>query len=731
LQCLLAKTAFQLREPWLIGRRGCPDDEWRDWNQRCAARVKESSRLLEEYARWAATANKNASVPSPEKEQKSWRTRFTLWRRQDRAVDTLLEIEIALCELGVTWFAATRDFVDSVRQEREHVLAQVARTLEWIRSGAESAGAPLEAVLELVSPEERLSAWVHPIETESCASLPERAEIVIPGRYPRWRSVRPRHAFSTAFDSYARSPMPRIVEDYWNQSAAIVRELARAREIVDYWRGASPAAAVDAQSLFSDACHSAADMLAVQIQTPMAVEALESRLLQAVASWSDEGVTHTESALLGLAVLLQRPRGRELLARTFIRAARRKTTEAAALTGHWVSDRLDRTLESLGDKIPTHPKEQPVVRRTTLRDTLALPASKIANLPPVYRLLFRVAPVEDRRFLVGRNRELAGLLQAVKDWEEGRFAACLIVGARGSGKTSLLNCAAKEAFAGHTLVRGQFADRAMTNEHIDALLRTLLAVKENTSLETALAAERRILVLEEFERSYMRKVGGFEGARYMMRLIHRTASTTLWIIGVNDRALRVLDAVGQFHRGFSHRFNATSLSREDLEKAILERHRLSGLSLEFAPPPPEDPRVSRVKSWVGLQDSPQKLFFDSLFQQSEGILRSAFELWLSSIDRVERGTLKIRQPLDPAFGALRNELAQEDHFTLLAIQEHGSLKHDELAEILGEAGDASRSRMDRLAALGLIEPDPEHAGLRVRPEAQRFTNDLLGRANLT
>jgi hypothetical protein len=39
--------------------------------------------------------------------------------------------------------------------------------------------------------------------------------------------------------------------------------------------------------------------------------------------------------------------------------------------------------------------------------------------------------------------------------------------------------------------------------------------------------------------------------------------------------------------------------------------------------------------------------------------------------------------------------------------------------------------LERLSALGLIEPDPEHPGLRVRPEAQRFANDLLRRVNLT
>jgi len=226
-------------------------------------------------------------------------------------------------------------------------------------------------------------------------------------------------------------------------------------------------------------------------------------------------------------------------------------------------------------------------------------------------------------------------------------------------------------------------------------------------------------------------VDGFAVVHHLMHLIHRTAATTLWLIVMNDRSFRVLDAATHLHRVFSHRINAMSVSRSDLETAILERHRLSGLRLEFAPPPAGDPRVNRAKRWFGIEDSPQKLFFDSLLQQSEGIFRSAFELWLSSIERVEGDTIHIRQPLDPSFNLFRSELAQEDHFTLLAIQEHGSLTQEELAEVLCESPDKSRGRTERLTALGLIEADPEHPGLRVRPEAQRFVNDLLRRANLT
>jgi hypothetical protein len=383
-----------------------------------------------------------------------------------------------------------------------------------------------------------------------------------------------------------------------------------------------------------------------------------------------------------------------------------------------------------GGRVPAQPTQAPVIRRTTLRDTLSLPVSK-SELPGLYRSLFRIAPVDDKRFLIGRERELAGLAQALADWEGGRFAACLVVGDRGSGKTSLLNCAEKETLGHHVLIRGQFGDRAIGKDQIDCFLRQLLELEQAADVEAALAARRRILVIEECERIYLRKVGGFSGGQYMIHLIQRTAPTTLWIIAMNDKSARVLEAGARWRRVFSHRINAMNVSRTDLENAILERHRLSGLRLQFAPPPAGDPRVSRAKHWLGLHDSAQKLFFDSLFQQSEGVFRSAFELWLSSIERVEEDVVRIRQPLAPAFEQFRGELAQEDHFTLLAIQEHGSLTEDELAQVLCEMHDTSRSRLDRLFALGLIEPDPEHPGMRVRPEAQRFANDLLRRANLT
>lgn len=719
-ETLLARAAVDLCEPWRIWRGGNHEDEWRDWEHRRAVHQKKASTLLKWYTRRAAKTNRRERAGNQPKTQRL----DTLWR-QDRALVALLEMEVSFRDLALAWYGATEELAASMRQERDRIVRQAEQTLEWIDSGAEGDW-PSDDALQPASPDERIRAWQHPIGREAERRLPERAELVTPRVVPRWHRTKPRESFLSAFARYGVPPVRQIVEGYWDRSAELMREVGRAIEILDYWRE-EPSA--KGESLFADARKNAGGLLREQLRSLPAAEDLDRDLIHAFETWHREGFGDIEAAQYGWVALLRRPRGRRLLG-VVVKSWAHTGQKHIQRGARWTSARWDGVLEQVGGKIPARPGLPPVVRRTTLRDTLALPASK-SDLPGVYRLLFRISPVEDRRFLIGRAQELAGLQQAVKDWEEGRFAACLVIGARGSGKTSLLNCAEGDAFAGHSPIRGQFRGRALSLEAIDRFLRELLALEPGADLEAEFAARRRILVIEECERIYLRKVGGFEGAHYLIHLIHRTAPTTLWVIVMNNRALRVLDAGVQFGRVFSHRINAMNVSREDLENAILERHRLSGLRLRFAAPPASDPRVGRVRHWIGLHDSPQKLFFDSLFQQSAGVFRSAFELWLSSIDRVEGEDVKIRQPLDPSFASFRSELAQEDRFTLLAIQEHGSLTADELAEVLCEERDVSRSRLDRLFALGLIETDPDHPGLRVRPEAQRFVDDSLRRSNLT
>jgi hypothetical protein len=727
-QRLLAESALDLREAWRIHRSAGKPEEWLSLEKRQSARTARATTLLSDYQRWSQKAQDKPADKNSEPKDPARPTRVELWWRQLRSVTSMLEVEVALRNLGLLWLTTAESQCDSLHHEREEILSQVRSMIQWIRDGADpKTTAPVES-MSIATCEERVRSWFRAVDDEAVKQLPESAEVFVSGRWIRWRSVHPRSAFLSIFASQYQPAMRQSVENYWEDSAKIVREAIRSKEIIDYWRVTSEKHAGQKEAIFSDASNNALGVLADQVQRPAKDDTLESDLVRIFTTWNNEGATLFEAAEIGWLPLLRKPRGRQLL-QLAVREGKRKTKLTRDRLTRWTSRQWETALETFGGKLPPRPTAPPVVRRATLRDVLALPVAK-SELPPIYGSLFQLAPIEDQRFLVGRSQELVGLEQALKDWDAGRFAACILVGARGSGKTSLLNCAAKSAFAGREIIRTQFGDRAITNDEVDDFLRHLPGIAPGADLHQAFSAKRRVLMIEEAERTYIRKVGGFDGINHLMRWIQLTASTTLWIIAMNDNAFRVLCAAEQFSRIFSHRVNAMSVSRIDLEKAVLERHRLSGLRMEFAPPPPSDPRASRIKSWLGLDESPQKLFFDSLYQQSGGVFRSAFELWLSSIDRVEGETLKIRQPFEPDFARFRGELEQTDHFTLQIIQQHGSLTCQEVADVLCEDLESSRGRMDRLLELGLIEVDPEHSGLRVRPEAYRFTNDALHRVNL-
>jgi hypothetical protein len=724
-QHLVVHSVLDLCEPWRIWLSRGPEEDWKAWEKRRAIASKRASDLVADYARQPRELVKPGKIASAkaairEKQIESW------WRLE-RSVSTILGMEVTLRDLGLYWLRGAQDMIESLRLERSSVISASEKRLIWMKevaaSGIESALPPLE----LATPDERIRSWTRHYEKHAGELLPEQVEVVRSYGYESWRKAHPRKAFLSTFETHGRAPVLRIVGDYWEQSATLLRESERSKEILDYWR-TSATGDPESNPLFVQARENTLPMLAEQIEKLAGPDDLESRFANSFWVWEEEISTALEVERSGWLPLLRGSRGRRLFLKA-VNSGREKSRYALQRASRWGADRFDRALEAIGAKLPERPTATPVVRRTTLRDILHLPASK-GELPGLYTVLFKLVPVEDRRFLIGRERELAGLEQAVKDWGNGRFAACLFVGARGSGKTSLLNCACAVAFAGRELIRTEFTERILTPEALDDFFRKMLGLQPEADLVEGFAAKRRIVIIEEAERVFLRQVGGFDAADHFVRRIQNTASTTLWVITMNQKAFRVLDAAMQFGRVFSHRISAMSVSREDLENAILERHRLSGLRLDFAPPPTGDPRINRLRAWFGLQDSPQALFFDSLYQQSGGVFRSAFELWLSSIERAEGRILKIRQPLEPAFAQFRSELTQEDHFTLLSIQEHGSLKVEEVASTLCENTEASRLRLDRLKTLGLIEKDPEHPGLRIRPEAQRFTDELLRRVNL-
>jgi hypothetical protein len=416
------------------------------------------------------------------------------------------------------------------------------------------------------------------------------------------------------------------------------------------------------------------------------------------------------------------------MARVFLRAAKNQSREGVRQTARLGGNAFREVLIRIGWISPPTTRVTHVIAREYLSHTLG-GESRLEQLPMIYQRLFRLVPVEDPRFLVGRQEELAALAEAQQLWRQGHDAAALIVGERGSGKTSLINCALQSAIADAEVVRGEFSGRITQHQEMYEFLARLLGA-QTESLEKDLLSKRRVIVLEEMERTFLRRMQHYGAIRALINLISKTSRQNLWIVSTNYFAFRFLNASVRLDPYFSHRINAMAVEPLHLKEAILMRHHLSGLRLQFAPRPETGPYAERLRRMAGIENDPEDEFFDLLHRESGGVFRSAFALWHRYIERVEAGILYLRYPAAPHFEGVLKELNDVDMFTLAAMLQHGSLTPLEHSIIFRIDEVISNVWMANLLARELIEPDPGREGLRVVPEAGEIIRQTLFRRNL-
>lgn len=731
MQLLLGRASLRLRDPWIIycsaqkrhiadtSGTGTQAVEWNVWLKEIEKDKRTAERIMTRYSNWVARVPpvRSEAKPSPRQTMRYQRNLAFWWRRQ-RAVTACLKAEESVVRMMLASLEITGSSLDDLRFEREDLRRALRNHRDYMNRWLGGTFDPPDTEARIVSLEERLDVWQSRMDRAIQIQLPDKIETTDPrGALPsflnRWRTVVPREAYRNALRLSTRPVFAMRLGEAIEQNLAMAKDMERANEVIFYAQGA---VGEGGNGILSEAFVNARTLLdQCDRATPTETEALDRDVLSALLAAGRETGAVLEVGRAGVMALMTRRQGRRLLSlsRSF---SRQFVDRAAQRIGEGFSKWMESVQIKLGWKLPMRPLLPPVVHRVHLREAMDL-ESATRELPALYRRLFRLHPVEDSRFLVGRDEEMRGFQQAFDTWRAGEFAACLVVGARGSGKTSLLNCAASSIFAREKVVRAQFSERITESGQMDQFV-------------SGLSGDRQVVILEELERTFLKSFNGFQAVRRLQDLIQSTASTTLWILALNDFAFQLLDQAVRLGASFSHRVNAMSVLRDDLVKAILQRHNLSGLRLKFAPPPPGDPRVNRVRAFFGIRDDSQKMFFDSLYEQSGGVFRSAFELWQSSINRVEAGNIEMKQPLTPNFVSLRRGLNQSDHFTLLSILQHGSLEYEELSRVLMEPVETSRLRLDRLTAMDIVAPDPDHRGMRVRPEAQLFVNDMLQRVNL-
>lgn len=416
--------------------------------------------------------------------------------------------------------------------------------------------------------------------------------------------------------------------------------------------------------------------------------------------------------------------------RTLVRLAGRGIKESHRRFWDWSTNSSRKFLVGIG----WQGEERSVLSAPTRRALLPDEYLKVNNtaMPAIYRRLFKVEPLDDTRFMVGRSEEMDALREAYSLWQRRRAAAVLITGQRGSGKTSLLNCAESEIFTTHSVLRLEANERILDKEHLERFLREALGASQDQPLLGALEQFGGVLIFEEVERLFLRKIGGYEAMAALIDLIGMTQNHCLWVLALNEVSLRLLERVFQLSSSFSHRIRTSGVSAPDLQEAIMLRHNLSGFRLQFDTPQAVDRkfagRFSKWRRWSEADSS--VLFFEQLAESSAGVFRTALELWHGHIRLFEGGVVFMHSFHEVDSSPLMVELGQDDLFLLVAVLQHGSLTPEEVADVFDTPLAVARTSIDELWGRDLIHTEPTRPGFRVTPEALPLVKEALYRKNL-
>lgn len=349
--------------------------------------------------------------------------------------------------------------------------------------------------------------------------------------------------------------------------------------------------------------------------------------------------------------------------------------------------------------------------RTRAADYLRETERRLSELPLIYRTLFRFEPVQDPRYLKGRQALLEAVRESYGRWTAGQYSNVMLVGEQGSGKTSVLDELLRTSFADTARVRIVIPTTIWTEADLLGVLRDGFGLASVDSME-ALTGElnRRppgLIIMEGMQNLYLRHMDGFEAVERFLLLLAETGSRHFWFLTCTRYAWNYLDDVIHVSSTFTHVLSTDHMSAAHIRQAIMSRHRVSGFKAIFTP----SERVKRSRAYRKLIDDEEARqayletqFFDDLARWARGNITIAMLFWLRSIRDVDTDAFTIL-PFSEDLIEIGDTFHLDDLFALAAILQHDDIRIDELAMNQNRSVAECRMTLTRLHSRRILHVD--------------------------
>lgn len=354
------------------------------------------------------------------------------------------------------------------------------------------------------------------------------------------------------------------------------------------------------------------------------------------------------------------------------------------------------------------------------------------RLPFVYQRLYQLRPTDEERFFVNRLDELEQLSQAYDNWKRNRFITTAIIGEKGSGITSLINYFLKNKVIDTKIIKHTLSEKIYTPEKYFAFFSQLFGKKDFKSNQEIIdqinaADEEIIVVLENLQHLFLKRVNGFTCLHMFFELITTTMKKALWICSFTNHTWNYLDKTINISGYFTVEITLKPLKKEVIEEIIFKRNRLSGYKIVFEPDNNTiENRAFQKLTDEGKQDFLRKQFFKILRKLSGGNISLAQMYWLRSTVDVSAQNITIGAGFEMDFSFIKS-LSDNDLFILQTMVLHDGLTLEDFALVTEKSPSECRNMLIPMFEMGiLIRP---HKKYTINPVIYKTITDNLSSKN--
>ena len=366
-----------------------------------------------------------------------------------------------------------------------------------------------------------------------------------------------------------------------------------------------------------------------------------------------------------------------------------------------VAELVNRFLEYIGLK------ERENTLSAELSDFLNQAEEAIEKLPYVYRRLYRIQPLEEEVFFEGRTNELKQLNTAYENWKEGNFSSSSLIGEKGSGASSLVNFFVKDLNL-DKILRYKLNKSYSSKEDFILFFQDLLKTEHIHTFEDIVDylnnGKEEIIILEDVQHFYLKKIHGFDALNLLFELISLTARKIFWVIEVTTYTWSYLQKTINIEGYFKYNIHLSKLDEEKIIQLIMKRHRVSGYNLRFESAnlsKSESRKLNRM-SEEEQQEYLQKDFFSNLNKFAQSNISLALLYWMRSTHEVTNNTIVIAKIEQMRYNFL-SSLGETDIFTLHALLIHDSLSTQEHAALFHQSDKQSKMTLMVLEDNGILK----------------------------